>query len=181
MERAEKGEQLKLLEERFLQAGMAVCADYRGLNVAQIARLRRDLRQVGAATKVVKNNLARISAKQAFQGADAEKLQKFLDLFEGPSFVIFSGEDPVASAKTAVQAAKDLQQFKIKGGWFEGSFLDQEKVVELSKMPGREEMLGMLLSVMQAPASQLVRLLNAPAAQLVRVIDAYRSKLEEQG
>jgi large subunit ribosomal protein L10 len=179
MERAEKNEQLQFLEERLSQAPMTLCADYRGLTVAQLSRVRRELRQAGATAKVVKDNLARISAERVLKSADAEKRQRFMDLFEGPSFLIFAGSDVIAPAKAAAQFAKDLEHFSIKGGWFEGSFLNKEQVVELSKMPSREEMLARLLNLMTVPATQIVRLLSAPATQLVRVIEAYRAKLEK--
>lgn len=179
MERAEKQKELDALTETFRGAQLALCADYRGLTVTKVTTLRRELRNVGAKSKVVKNTLARISAERVYKGTNPEQLEKFLKYLDGPNFMIFAGEDVIASAKTATKFAKELEHFKIKGGWFSGTCLSAAEVVELSKMPSREENLARLLNLFTVPATQLVRVLAAPATQLVQVLEAYRAKLEK--
>lgn len=181
MDRAEKQVEIENIGASFVGAQVALCADYRGLTVAEITALRKELRKNGARGKVVKNTLARLAAEKAYKDADAEHLKKFMQLFEGPSLVIYSETDPVAPAKVVYAFAKDHQNLKIKGGWIDGQFIDVAGAESLSKMPGREETLAKLLALIAAPATQLVRLLAAPATQVVRVVDAHRGNLEKKG
>lgn len=181
MDRSEKQVELEKIGASFAAAQVALCADYRGLTVAEITTLRKELRKNGARGKVVKNTLARLAAEKAYKDADAEHLKKFMQLFEGPSLVIYSETDPVAPAKVVYAFAKDHQNLKIKGGWVDGQFIDVAGTESLSKMPGREEILAKLLALIAAPATQLVRLLAAPATQVVRVVDAHRQNLEKKG
>lgn len=183
MEAGEKRLQVEHLSEQFGSSIVALCADYRGLTVEQMTGLRRGLKEKGSVGHVVKNTLARISIKQALGSdqADSKKQQeseKLANVFTGPSFVVFSKEDPVAPAKVLAEFAKSHEALQIKGGWFEGNFIDAEAVKNLSNMPSREELYSKLLSVLVAPATKLVRTLNEPAARLVRLLEAYRAKRE---
>ena len=181
MDRAERQSEIEFLSENFKGSTFAVCADYRGLTVAQMIGVRRALGQSGAFGKVVKNTLARIALERAYQEGDSAEVSKFVEIFEGPNFLIFAKDDPVGSAKVAAKFEKDLEHFVIKGGWFEGRFIDKSGVVEFSNMASREETLSRLLCLISTPATQLVRLLQAPAQKLVRTLEAVRGKLEKGG
>ena len=179
MDRAQKQVELEAIGAAFANAQVALCADYRGLTVAQVTKLRKELRKNGARGKVVKNTLARLAADKAYKDVDSAQRQKFMELFHGPSLVIYSDTDPVAPAKVLVAFAKDNEKLQIKGGWVDGQFIDKAGATALSKMPGREETLAKLLALIAAPATQLVRLLGTPGTQVTRVIDAQRQKLEK--
>jgi large subunit ribosomal protein L10 len=178
MDRQEKRQEVEFLNDCFTKAQIALCADYRGLTVAQVTKLRRELTKVGARARVVKNTLARIAVQDVFKSAEQAELERFTKIFDGPSFVVFSEKDPVAPSKVLATFAKDNEKFSIKGAWFEGAFVDKSGVGQLATMPGKEELLGKLLNLLLAPATQLVRLMQAPGTQLVRVLDAQRAKLE---
>ena len=180
MNRAEKDAELELLGGYFAKSQIALCADYRGLSVDEITALRRAMREAGSTGRVVKNTLARFSAKKSFADSSEEEVGKFIDLLSGPSFLIFAEEDPIGPAKVMAKFAKEHDDFEIKGGWFEGAYLDKSGVVELSKLPSREETLAKLLSVLMAPATKLVQMLNAPGQQLVQVLEGHRKNLEEK-
>lgn len=179
MDRADKQAEIEFLNGCFSGNQIAMCADYRGLTVAQLNGLRRELRDVGATSKVVKNTLAKISARESLKDSASEQVDKFLELFSGPSFIVFASDDVVSPAKVIAKYGKNLQQFEIKGGWFEGSFLDGEGVKQISMLPSREELYAQLLRLMNAPATQLVRLLQAPAQQIAQVVEAHRTNLEK--
>lgn len=181
MERAEKDSEIEFLTDCYSKAKVALCADYRGLTVAQITQLRRELREAGSEGRVVKNTLARISAEKVFAEAEERERKAFVEMLEGPSFMVFSYEDPVAPAKVLANFAKGNQNLRLKGGWLEGAFVNPEGVEALSRMPGRQEMLARLLSVINGPATKLLRLMNTPATQMVRVVDGHRSNLESKG
>lgn len=178
MERAEKGEVIDSLKASFSKAQIALCADYRGLTVQEVTVLRRELKKTGAYAKVVKNTLARIALKKGENSGGA--FEQFVSTFHGPSFVIFSDNDPVGPAKVIEQFCKGKDKFKVKGAWLDGQFVDAAGVDALSKMPGKAEVLSMLLRVISAPATQIVRLLQAPSEQVVRVIDAQRQNIEKK-
>lgn len=178
MEKNIKNTELSRLETGFSSSPLALCADYRGLTVAQINILRQELKKVGASSKVVKNTLAKISANKVLgEGASADDLTKFLDVFKGPSLLVFTGEDIVAPAKVLVKLEKEYNALEIKGGWFEGTYVDKKGVDALSSMPGREELLASVLRVINAPATQLARIVQAPGQQLAQVISAYKDTL----
>jgi large subunit ribosomal protein L10 len=181
MERAEKHQEVQLLEGKLTSSPMALCTDYRGLSVEQMTLLRRELKANGAVGRVVKNTLARLSVEQGLAQADQAEREKFAALFTGPSFLIFAGEDVVGPSKVLAKFAKEWDKLEIKGGWFEGAFVDASGVEQLSKLPSKEELYSQLLSVISAPATQVVRLLSAPAGQLVRLLGAYKDKLEAKG
>lgn len=177
MDRAQKTEEIRTLSEWFGGSQVAVCADYRGMTVAQLSAFRKDIRAAGGKTRVVKNTLARRSAREVLKGRTSEEVERFVGSLKGPTLIVYSFSDPVAPTKVIAKTAKDVQAFAIKGAFLDGQFLDDAGVDELSKMPGREEVLAQLLRLINTPATSLVRLLAAPATQVVRVVDAYREKL----
>lgn len=180
MNKQEKQQEIAGLHEQFAKAQIAMLADYRGLTVKQITELRKALHGVGSVSTVVKNTLAKISATQALGDSDSQEREKFLSLLAGPNMVVFAENDPVTSAKILTKFAKEHEKLSLKGAWFEGECIDAKGLEALSNMPSREELLGQLLGLLSAPATQLVRLLQAPATQVVRVLDAQRAKLEKQ-
>jgi large subunit ribosomal protein L10 len=179
MDRADKQAELDVLIGKFTKAQVAVCADYRGLTVAKITDLRRELRKAGSEGRVVRNTLARLAVNKVVgEGAAKEQLSKFLDTIVGPTLVITCDNDPIAPTKVLAKFAKEnAEKFRVKGCWLDGAYVDAAGVDSLSKMPGREETFAMLLSLMNEPATRLVRLLSEPSAQVVRSIEAYRKKL----
>lgn len=164
------------LQERLKDSQIALCADYRGLTVDQMGELRNELRAVNASAKVVKNSLLKRSFANAHEEKGPEE-EKFLDLLQGPTLLISAIDDPIGPAKVLAKYVKEFEHLEAKGGYFEGEFLTEAKIQQLSKMPGREELLGKLLRTILAPGTNLVRLLNEPGSQVVRVIDAHRRNM----
>jgi len=178
MERAQKEVELNNLVDSFGRTQVTVCADYRGMSVAKMTALRSELRKAGATGRVVRNTLARLAVNRTV-GKDAPKgdVEKFLETLNGPTLVVFSYNDPIAPTKVLAKFAKENEAFRVKGCWLDGAYVDSAGVSSLATMPGREETFAMLLSLMSAPATRLVRLLSEPGSQIVRSIEAYRKKL----
>ncbi|MDC0357445.1 50S ribosomal protein L10 [Oligoflexia bacterium] len=181
MDRAQKDAEIKFLSDCFVKSPITLCADYRGLTVGESMAFRQELKAQQAFGRVTKNTLARISVKKAFKDAESSEVDKFLEVLNGPSMLVFSETDPVSPAKVVANFAKEHKQLEIKGGWFEGAYLDQAGVQYLSSLPSREELWAQLLNLINAPATQLARLIAAPATQCVQLLEAYRAKLEEKG
>ncbi len=169
---AEKAETVAAVHERFKSAKMAIVTEYRGLTVAQITRLRREVRQASGEYQVIKNTLARRALRDTCY-ADLEKI------LEGPNGWVFAYDDPVVLSKALVKFADDNEKIKIKGGVFEGQFLDSAKVKALSQMSSKPELQARVLAMIQAPATQLVRLMQEPGARVARLIESVRKSKSE--
>lgn len=178
MDRQERQQEIDYLNQWYGKAQVALCVDYRGLTVEQITRFRKELRANGAVGRVVKNTLNGLAVDKAFSSQNQDLVGKYKALFKGPSLLIISESDPVAPAKVVAKFAKELQSLTVKGAWLDGTFIDKKGVEELSKMPGRKEILAQLLALLNTPATQLLRLMSTPAQQMVTVLDGHRKNLE---
>ena len=177
MDKAEKQVELESIVGSFSKAQVAVCADYRGLTVAQVTKLRSELKKAGCEARVVKNTLARLAVNKVTEGGKQDEVTKFLGTIVGPTLVVTNATDAIAPTKVLVKFAKENDKFRVKGCWLDGAYVDAAGVDSLSKMPGREETFAMLLSLISAPATRLVRVISEPGAQVARSIEAYRKKL----
>lgn len=135
-----------------------VVVDYRGLNVAEVTELRKQLREAGVDFKVYKNTLTR-------RAAEAAELAGLNEVLTGPNAIAFSAEDVVAPAKIINDFAKKHEALEIKAGVIEGNVATVEDVKALAELPSREGLLSMLLSVLQAPIRNLALATKAVADQ----------------
>ncbi len=165
LKRKEKEALVRELKERFSKCSSVIMTDFSGLNVSGANALRRRLREVGAEFKVSKNTLLR----RAAEGTSVEVLA---DHFVGPNAVAIAYEDPVAVAKVLVEFAKENESLEIRGGMLMGRYVDPEGIVALSRLPSREVLLAQLLSVMVAPAANLVQVLAAIPRKLLYALKA---------
>ena len=168
MDKAGKAESLKMLKGVFEESGVIVVARYTGLTVAEMTKLRGDLREQGAALKVVKNRLAKIALDG--KGGDAA-----LELFQDQTAIAYS-PDPVAAAKAAADFAKDNEKLVLIGAIMDEEVLDANAVQDLAKLPSLDQLRGKLIGLIQAPATKIAGVTQAPAGQLARVIAAYADK-----
>jgi large subunit ribosomal protein L10 len=172
MNRTEKQQLIDELHKEFEASPHAVLVDFRGLDVPAVTEFRRKVKAAGSRYRVVKNSLALRAAK----GTPLEKLG---DRITGTTGIAYTGDDPVALAKVLVDFAKDHPELAVKVGVVSGEqMLDASGVKTLSAMPGLQEMRALLLGLMKAPASQLVRLLGTPGTQLAQVMKAHQDKIE---
>uniref|UniRef100_UPI00404865CE 50S ribosomal protein L10 n=1 Tax=Polynucleobacter sp. TaxID=2029855 RepID=UPI00404865CE len=137
------------------QAQTMVLAEYRGIPVGELTTLRAQARANGVYLRVMKNTLAR----RAVQGTSFEALAGEM---AGPLIYGISA-DPVASAKVLNDFSKTQAALVIKAGSYNGKVMDAAAVKALASIPGRNELIAMLLGVMQAPISGMARVLAAVA------------------
>ena len=126
------------ISEVIKDAQGVVLVDYRGLTVEQDTALRRQLREAGITYKVYKNTMMNF----AFKGTDCEALAPHL---EGPSAIAVSKDDATAPARILGKFAKTADKLEIKAGIVEGKYYDAAGIMEISKIPSREELLSRLL------------------------------------
>ena len=170
MDRAAKSELVTTLNGVFSETAVVVVAHYKGLTVADMQKLRAQMKQAGATVKVAKNRLASI----ALEGTDVASIKPLL---KGPTLIAYSS-DPVAAPKVAVDFAKANDKLVILGGAMGKTSLDPNGVRSLATLPSLDELRGKLVGLIQAPATKLAQLANAPAAKLARVFGAYAAKDE---
>ncbi|MBP1689931.1 MAG: rplJ [Deltaproteobacteria bacterium] len=165
MKRDQKTAVIAELADRLSGASLGVVTEYRGLTVAQLNKLRRELQGAGASYRVTKNTLTRRAIKEtAFAKLD--------ELLRGPTGLVTTAKDPVAVAKILVRFAEQNDKLKISGGVLDGEPLPASSVSALAKLPSREVLIAQLLGLLQAPASQLLRTIQEPGASLVRLLGA---------
>jgi large subunit ribosomal protein L10 len=175
MLREEKERLVAELTDRLERTETLIVADYRGLSVSDIDKLRTDLLAHGARFSVVKNTLT----KRAAEAAGATEL---MTLLEGPTAIAFlEGEgDPVAVAKALNDAAR-AELLSIKGGVLQGTTMTVDSIKELASLPPVETLRAQLAGAIVSPLTTVVMLLSAPLHDLVGLIDARIRQLEEQG
>jgi len=149
-------------------AHSVVAAEYRGLTVTQITGLRAKARQAGVYMRVVKNTLAR----KAVAGTQYECIA---GSFKGPLILAFSKDDPGAAARIVKEFAKTHDKLvptlvALGGRVFPATDLDR-----VASLPTKAQALAMLLGVLMAPVSKLVRTLAEPHAKLVRTVAAVKA------
>ncbi|MED3827509.1 50S ribosomal protein L10 [Priestia megaterium] len=146
------------IAEKLQASNSIVVVDYRGLNVAEVTELRKQLREAGIEFKVYKNTLTRRAVEKL-------ELTDLNDALVGPNAIAFGGEDVVAPAKILNNFAKEHEALEIKAGVIEGTVASVEEIKSLAELPSREGLLSMLLSVLQAPIRNLALATKAVADQ----------------
>lgn len=171
MNRQQKAAKVEEVSALVAKAHTIVVAEYRGLDVGSVTKLRKQARSEGVQLRVLKNTLARRAVTgTAFAGLS--------DKLVGPLVYGFSA-DPVAAAKVLAAFAKDNDKLVLKGGAMPNFVMDEAGVKALATMPSREELLAKLMATMQAPIAQFVRTLNEVPARLVRTLTAVRDAKEQ--
>lgn len=168
MDRLAKKQFISSVNEQFKSAKAVFVTHYHGLTVEKITKLRREIREVDADFKVVKNSLAKLAVK----GTDFEHLTDFLS---GPVALSFS-KDPVSLAKAIMKFADENDHLKIMGGVADSNIVDQAQIKILSVLPSLDELRGKIIGLINSPASKLVGVLSAPGSQIARVLSAKANK-----
>lgn len=149
----------------------AIGAEYRGLTVEQLTKLRVEARKAGVYVRIVKNTLAR----RALEGTDFACMQ---DGLTGPLILAFSQNDPGSAARVVEAFAKDHDKFQVRLVALGGKLLAPSDLGALAKMPTYDQAVSMLMSVMKAPVQKLAATINEVPGKLVRTIAAIRDAKE---
>ncbi len=159
--------------DKLKRAKGAVVVDYKGLKVKDVQKIRETSWTEGVDYAVVKKTLLRLALKGTNLGeaVDVKNLQ-------GDIGMVVGYKDEVETAKFAAKFAKEFESFKVLGGFFEGAYLEANKVKALASLPSRVELLGKLVGTLQAPISGFVRVLAGNLRGLAQVLSAIKeSKL----
>jgi len=160
MTRQHKEEVIAFLTDEFKEAKAILVCGFNGLTVAEIETARGLASEADTKVHVVKNTLATIALKNA--GLNPLELKE--------ANIMVWGEDQISVCKVADKAATDFKEkFVIKSGLFEGEPADLNQIAAIAKLPSKEELIGMLLSVW-----------TAPIRNFVTGLDNLKSKREEE-
>ncbi len=158
------------LADQMKNASSGVLVDYKGINVADDTKLRRELRAKGVEYAVVKNTLLRLAAREI----GFEALEPVL---EGTTALATSATDLVAPAKILSEyAKKSNDKFKIKAGFVEGRVVSSKDVTNLADLPSKEVLVARVLAGFNTPISGLVNVLNGNLRGLAVALNAIAEK-----
>jgi len=162
--REDKHKEVESLRGELGRAQNLFVAGFEKLKVDQDYELRKAIRAAGGRYRVIKNNLA----EKAAEGTSAQDL---LTGLVGMTSLAYTETDPVALAKALTIYAKSHPSFSFKAGMVEGRAIDIRAIHDLASLPSRDEMLGKLLYLIQAPAQRLVSVMSAVGRNLAVVVD----------
>jgi large subunit ribosomal protein L10 len=171
-----KIDKVAALREQFAEADNIIITDYSGLNVAQMTKMRQDLRNQGVKFFISKNTLMRLAAKEA--GYDA-----MVELLKGPIAIALSNADPNVPAKVLFDAKKEfgkIEKPEIKALFIDKQFFDGPAAERIAMLPPREILLSQLVAAVEWPISEFVGTLDGIIRELVGTIDALAKKKGEE-
>lgn len=144
------------ISEKLSNSASTVVVEYRGLSVAEVTELRRELRKENVEFKIYKNSMST-------RAAEASGFTDLVQHLTGPNAIAFSSEDAVAPSRVLAKFAKKHDALVFKSGIVEGNVVDVDTLKELSSLPNKEGMLSMLLSCLQSPVRSFACVVKAVA------------------
>ena len=154
----QKEEEVSKLAEKLKEAKVILLTDYRGINVADVTKLRADLRNTNSEYKVIKNNIIK-------RALDANGESGLDDLLEGPTAIVIGTEDYLEPSKVIYNFSKNNEFNKIKGGIIEGKVMTAEEIITLAKLPSRQELMAKLAGALLGNITKLAVALDAVREQ----------------
>lgn len=163
----QKKEIIEKLTKEIAESKTVVICDFKGLNVADLGEIRKKLKENESKMKVAKKTLAQLAFKEAGIEMNTEAM-------EGQLAFIYGGKSEVAAPKVLAEFAKKNEALKILAGALEGEMINAEKIMELSKIPSREDLLARIVGTINAPVSGFVRVLSGNLRSLVLALNAIK-------
>jgi large subunit ribosomal protein L10 len=168
----EKKKIIEDLEEKISKQKLVVFFDFTGIKSKDLFELRRELKKSGNELKIAKKNLAQIAFKNSGFKIDFKKIKAQLAL-------VFGFSDEVLPAKIVYKFSQKIPSLKILGGIFQKEIIGPEKILDLAKLPTREELLRNLLNSISAPISNFVTVLRSVPQSLVFVLSQIQLKVKK--
>ena len=154
--RTQKEESVKELVNNISKAENIIVWEYHGTTAHEIADIRSNIKSKNGLNKVYKNRLAKIAFKESGK-------EEIMDILTGPNSFLFTFDNDEGSMKELANAVKANESLRFKGGYIEGQWYDADTVKEIANLPGKEDLLSMLLSVLEAPMRNLAYALSQVA------------------
>ena len=174
LSREEKVERVAQYTEQLGESQGIILVDYRGLTVAEMEKIRDEMRPIASQFQVVKNRLLNLALKERNMSLPD-------DWLSGPTAVSFCRDEVPPVAKALVEAGKETEALALKGGWMNESLLTAEQVKSIAELPSREVLLAQVLGAINGPSRQVAGVVASGVRQVLNVLQAYVDKLEEEG
>ena len=171
MDKSQKDNIVRGLQESLGKASGAFLVDYQGLKVETLTRLRHELREANVQFQVIKNRLL----LRACEGTDTAVLK---DHIAGPSALAITYEDVVKPARVLTNFSQENEVLEIKVGQINGKVVDPPAINKLAKLPPKEILLSQLLFTLSGVPGSFVRVLSQIPRRMVTVLDAIKRQKE---
>ena len=142
---------------------------FTGVDVKEMTEFREELKDNGNEVKVAKKSLMKIALEENKIDFDPRKL-------EGEVAMVFGYEDEIAPSKLSYNFSKKNNNVKILGGFLENKFYEMSDIIKLAELPNKEQLLGMLVRTISAPATNLVGVLSGNTRKLVLALSQIRDQ-----
>lgn len=162
--RSAKQADLNQLHEDLGKVSTVILSTFQGITVEQDTKLRRAVEAAGGHYRVVKNTIA----EKASEGTPAEPLLKNL---RGTNSIAYTTSDPVALAKVLTKVAREVPAFQFRAGLVQGRVISIEEIQQLANLPSRDELLGKVMFLLNAPAQRIASALAALPRNLAVVVN----------
>jgi large subunit ribosomal protein L10 len=173
MDREQKAQAIEEIAAQIEGAEAIFAVDYRGISVPQAAKLRAELREADASFRVVKNRLTKRAAEQVGE----ERLGEWL---EGPTALAFVRGDTALAAKAIFGFGKEHEILSFKGGFMDGTSLDEDQFKSIARLPAREVLNGQLAGVVASPLTGLIRGLGSMVSGLASQLQQLQEQKEKE-
>jgi large subunit ribosomal protein L10 len=173
MPKEQNKEKVKDLKEKLTEAKSVIFAEYTGLNANRMNELRKQIRSEGAELNISKNTLMKIALSKENHNGDIAKNLK------GQMMALFSYEDAISPLKKLVEFAREHETPSVRIGLFEGNVITAEKIVELSELPSKKELLARVVGGLKSPLSGIANVLGGTQRNFVYALSAIAEKKGE--
>lgn len=175
MLRPQKEAIVERLRQQLSESQAVVLADYRGIRAGDMGRLRHQLRAAGVEFHVVKNSLV----KRALSENGVDVTPELTTALLGPTALAYTTSDEVTLPMKLVRdSGEELESLEIKGGLLEGRFVSAEEVIELAQLPGRTELMALLVGTLQSPLTGIMSILQTLIGQVVSGLEQIAEQKE---
>lgn len=161
--RQQKQKIIEGLKEKAGRQKVIIFVDFTGLKVKDFSNLRKKLKAAGNELKIAKKTLMGIAFKNKKLKMEPQKLK-------GEIALVFGYKDEISPAKIVWQFSQENPKLKILAGILENNFVEAERIIELAKLPAREELLARLVTTVSAPISNLVNVLQGNLRNFVYIL-----------
>lgn len=172
MERNKKTKVVEELGDKLSKIDSMFIAEYSGMTMAQLTRLRRELKNIGVEFNVVKNTLLSLAS----QGTAAERLK---DKFTGPNAIVWIYEDPAGAARILQGFTKEAPQLKLKAGLLGNQEITRADIATLATLPGRQELIAKFLGLLQGVPQKFLNVLQGNVLKLLYTLEAIKTQKVE--
>lgn len=172
MERRKKEKVVEELRKKLKQLNYMFLTGYSGMNMGQLTRLRRELRNVDVEFSVVKNSLLKIASA----GTRAEALR---DKFSGPNAIICIYKDPISAARVLSSFSKEISNLRLKAGFLGEQIITPEEIMKLATLPSKEILVSRFLGLLQGIPRRFLYVLSGNLVKLMLTLNAIKNKKEQ--